>query len=100
MFLASGELAFPPVHRFAFVVPNSWLDVAYGYELQKYMVNNFKIVAILESRCEPWFEDAAVNTVVTILERCSEKTERDDHIVKFVKISNWIYHSEHILLGF
>lgn len=50
------------------------------------MVNNFKIVAILESRCEPWFEDAAVNTVVTILERCSDKTARDEHIVKFVKV--------------
>jgi len=69
-----------------FITSNSWLDVAYGYELQKYMVNNFKIVAILESRCEPWFEDAAVNTVTTILERCSDKAERDDHIVKFVKV--------------
>jgi hypothetical protein len=72
--------------RMGFITSNSWLDVAYGYELQKYMVNNFKIVAILESRCEPWFEDAAVNTVATILERCSDKTERDDHIVKFVKV--------------
>jgi len=72
--------------RMGFITSNSWLDVAYGYELQKYMVNNFKIVAILESRCEPWFEDAAINTVVTILERCSDKTERDDHIVKFVKV--------------
>ncbi|MFH0768647.1 MAG: hypothetical protein V1932_03660, partial [Chloroflexota bacterium] len=72
--------------RMGFITSNAWLDVAYGYELQKYMVNNFKIVAILESRCEPWFEDAAVNTVVTILERCSDKTERDDHIVKFVKV--------------
>ena len=72
--------------RMGFITSNSWLDVAYGYELQKYMVNNFKIVAIIESRCEPWFEDAAVNTVVTILERCSDKTERDDQIVKFVKV--------------
>lgn len=72
--------------RMGFITSNSWLDVAYGYELQKYMVNNFKIVAILESRCEPWFEDAAVNTVVTILERCSDQTERDDNIVKFVKV--------------
>ncbi len=72
--------------RMGFITSNSWLDVAYGYELQKYMVNNFKVVAILESRCEPWFEDAAVNTVVTILERCSDKTERDNHVAKFVKV--------------
>ena len=72
--------------RMGFITSNSWLDVAYGYELQKYMVNNFKILAVLESRCEPWFEDAAVNTVVTILERCSDKSARDEHIVSFVKV--------------
>lgn len=72
--------------RMGFITSNSWLDVAYGYELQKYMVNNFKIVAILESRCEPWFEDAAVNTVVTVLERCSDKKEREKNIVSFVKV--------------
>ncbi len=72
--------------RMGFITSNSWLDVAYGFELQKYMVNNFKIVAILESRCEPWFEDAAVNTVATILERCSYKNKRDEHIVSFVKV--------------
>jgi type I restriction-modification system DNA methylase subunit len=72
--------------RMGFITSNSWLDVAYGYELQKYMVNNFKIVAILESRCEPWFEDAAVNTVVTILERCSDNKEREKNIVSFVKV--------------
>ena len=69
-----------------FITANSWLDVAYGYELQKFMLNNFKIIAILESRCEPWFEDAAVNTVVTVLERCSNKADRDNHTAKFVKI--------------
>ena len=72
--------------RMGFITSNSWLDVAYGYELQKFILNNFKLIAILESRCEPWFEDAAVNTVVTVLERCSNKAERDNHIVKFVKI--------------
>jgi hypothetical protein len=40
----------------------------------------------VESRCEPWFEDSAVNTVFTILERCSDPKKREDHIVKFVKI--------------
>jgi len=72
--------------RMGFVTSNSWLDVAYGYELQKFLLNNFKIVAILESRCEAWFEDSAINTIVTIVERCSSKEERDNHITKFVKV--------------
>ncbi len=72
--------------RMGFVTSNAWLDVAYGYELQKFLLNNFKIIAILESRCEPWFEESAVNTIVTIVERCSNKKERKDHLTKFVKV--------------
>ncbi len=72
--------------RMGFVTSNAWLDVAYGYELQRFLLNNFKIIAILESRCEPWFEESAVNTIVTIVERCSNKKERNDHLTKFVKV--------------
>jgi len=72
--------------RMGFVTSNSWLDVGYGYELQKFLLNNFKLIAILESRCEPWFEDAAINTIVTIVERCSNKEERDNHIAKFIRV--------------
>ena len=75
-----------PGGRMGIVTSNAWLDVAYGYELQKFFLKKFKIIAILESRCEPWFEDVSVNTIVTILERCEERKEREDHIVKFVKI--------------
>jgi len=72
--------------RMGIVTSNAWLDVGYGYQLQRFFLNNFKIVAILESRCEPWFEDAAVNTVVTVLERCNDAQARDANPACFVKI--------------
>ncbi|MCM8782324.1 MAG: N-6 DNA methylase, partial [Candidatus Omnitrophica bacterium] len=72
--------------RMGIVTSNAWLDVAYGYELQKFFLKKFKIIAILESRCEPWFEDVSINTIVTILERCEDRKMRDENIVKFVKI--------------
>lgn len=72
--------------RMGIVTSNAWLDVSYGYELQKYFLKNFKIIAILESRCEPWFEKVSINTIVTILERCSDKIEREKHKARFVKI--------------
>jgi len=72
--------------RMGIVVSNSWLDVEYGYELQKFFLSKFKIVAIVESRCEPWFEDVAVNTVFAILEQCDSAEERDAHLAKFVKL--------------
>lgn len=75
-----------PGGRMGIVTSNAWLDVGFGYGLQKFFLNNFKIVAILESRCEPWFDQAAVNTIVTIVERCENSEERDTNPVRFVKI--------------
>jgi hypothetical protein len=72
--------------RMGFITSNSWLDVAYGHELQKFFLQHFKIIAVIESRCEPWFEHSAVNTVVTILERCENSKERDNNCVKFIKV--------------
>lgn len=72
--------------RMGIVTSNAWLDVGYGYALQRFLLDHFKIVAILESRCEPWFVQAAVNTVVTIVERCSDSTGRDVHPVRFVRV--------------
>lgn len=75
-----------PGGRMGIVTSNAWLDVGYGYALQRFFLDHFKIVAILESRCEPWFEQAAVNTVVTIVERCDSPAQRDAHPARFAKI--------------
>lgn len=75
-----------PGGRMGILTSAAWLDVNYGYELQRFLCNRFKIVAILESRCEPWFAEASVNTVLTIVERCESPEERDRHLVKFVKV--------------
>lgn len=70
--------------RMGFITSNSWLDTDYGGDLQRYFLENFKIVAIIESKSERWFEDADINTAITILERSSNPEERDNNMVKFV----------------
>lgn len=70
--------------RFGFIVSNSWLDVDYGKGLQEFFLNNYKIVAIIESKLERWFEEADVNTCIAILEKCKDKKERDENLVRFV----------------
>jgi len=72
--------------RMGIITSNSWLDVAYGTELKKFFLDKFKIVAIVSTWVEPWFEDASVNTVFTILDKCTNKSERMNHNVKFVKL--------------
>jgi len=54
--------------------------------LQEHFLSHYKIIAIIESKVERWFEDADVNTCIVILEKASGeklKKERDDHLVRF-----------------
>lgn len=77
-----------PAGRMGIVTSNAWIDVNFGYLLQRFFLDHFKIISVLESRCEPWFEEASVNTIVTVVERCDDSESRDDHIVKFVKVKS------------
>jgi hypothetical protein len=65
---------------------SSWLDVDYGFRLQRWFLSNFRILAIIESMDEIWFEDARVLTSVTIVQPCKDETERMDNKVRFVQL--------------
>ncbi|MBI1955938.1 MAG: SAM-dependent DNA methyltransferase [Acidobacteria bacterium] len=71
---------------FGFLTSSSWLDVRYGFPLQRWVLLNFRIVAIIESVDEPWFPDARVKTAVTILQRCKSEQERNVNLVRFVRL--------------
>ena len=69
---------------FGFIVSNSWLDVDYGKGLQEFFLKNYKIIAIIESKVERWFEQADINTCIVILQKCSNEQERNEHLARFV----------------
>jgi type I restriction-modification system DNA methylase subunit len=69
-----------------FLTSSQWLDVDYGFSLQKWLLENFKIIAIIESREEPWFVGARVATAVTIGQRECNPEVRAANIVRFIEI--------------
>jgi len=77
---------------FGFIVSNSWLDVDYGKGLQEFFLNNYKIIAIIESKVERWFEEADINTCIVILQKCKDKKERDANLVRFVYLKKPLRH--------
>lgn len=72
---------------FGFLTSSSWLDARYGFRLQRWILKNFCLLAVIESVDEPWFEDARVKTAVTVLQRCKNHKKRDDNLVRFVRIN-------------
>lgn len=72
--------------RLGFVVPNGWLDVAYGRELKQFLLEHFRILAVIESAVERWFGAAGVNTCVIILERAADPQARAANRVRFASL--------------
>lgn len=72
--------------RFGLIVPNGWLDVAYGTELKRFLLTQFKIIAIIESGVEQWFAQAKVNTCLVVLEKCSGPNRRAENRVRLVRL--------------
>lgn len=73
--------------RLGYVISSSWLDVSFGAGLQKFLLNNFKIVAIIDHQQTRSFETALVNTVILILEKCSDLKKRLKNNIRFVKVT-------------
>jgi len=77
---------------FGFIVSNSWLDADYGKGLQEFFFQNYKIIAIIESKVERWFEEAEVNTCIVILQKCRDQKEREKNTVRFVYLKKPLIH--------
>jgi hypothetical protein len=71
---------------FGFIVSSSWLDVEYGFALQEWILQHFRLHAILETQAEPWFEDARVKTCAVLLQRCEDEEMRREQLVRFVQL--------------
>jgi len=78
--------------QFGFIVSESWLDVGYGKGLQEFFLKYYKIITIISSKVERWFEDADINTSIVILEKCTSKREREENPVRFVYLKKPLRH--------
>jgi len=67
-----------------YICQNSWLETDYGVDLQRYLLRNFEIVAIMDSEVERFFPTASVNTTIVVLKRQLDEKLRDSSITKFV----------------
>ena len=63
-----------------------WLDTEYGFRLQGFLLSNFRVIAVIESLVEKWFEDARVTTVVTILQKEADADRRMGNKVRFIQL--------------
>ena len=75
--------------RFGMIVQNSWLDVDYGVDVQRFLLENCKIMGVFGCSKERLIKTADVNTVIVLLEKCLDENraeEREQNLVSFVDL--------------
>lgn len=68
-----------------YITPHSWLTVTEATSLRELILQQTKILKIIKLPTKV-FKDATVNTVITILKRSGNKSERDNNIVNAILI--------------
>lgn len=71
--------------RLGFITSNKWLEVKYGESLQKFFLDNHRILMVIEFDAGA-FQEALVNTCVVVLEKEKDAAKRDANAVKFVRV--------------
>lgn len=71
--------------RLGFITSDRWLSSQYGEDLQQFLLNNYKIHAVIRFTSQA-FDDALIGTTVLIIEKCEEEWEREDNRVKFLNL--------------
>lgn len=71
--------------RLGFITSDSWLQVRYGEDVQQFLLDNYRIEAVVKFDRQV-FDDALVGTCVTILQKESDETARDENVVKFLRV--------------
>ncbi len=73
---------------FCFITSNSWLDVGYGADLQRFLLTRSQIKLILDNQVKRSFKSADVNTIIALLAPPRDQKEDRkgslDHQARFV----------------
>ncbi len=72
--------------RLGYVTLRQWLDVSYGENLKQLLLDHTRILCIIESVDEKWFEGAQMLPIITVVERRRQSEEVTGHWAKFIQL--------------
>lgn len=72
--------------RLGFIVSDGWLHTQYGQGIQRFVLDNYAIEAIVKFDRQV-FEDSLVESNILILQRETDKSVRDSNVAKFIRFT-------------
>lgn len=93
-FFLQAATLLKPGGRLAFITSNSWLNAAFGKSFCQFLMQQFDLRFLIESTCERWFLDAAVNSVIVILDKKDPSQKKELPPVKVIQfhqpLTQWL----------
>lgn len=71
--------------RLGFITSDNWLDTSYGADLQEFLLDKYRIRAVIKFDRQA-FTDALIGSTVIILQREQSASDRDENVTKFLRI--------------
>lgn len=84
LFFLQATTLLKPGGNLAFITSNSWMNTAFGQSFRQFLLHFFHVKAVIESACERWFPDAAVNSLILVLEKKDENASIEP--VRFIRL--------------
>ncbi|WP_336000374.1 Eco57I restriction-modification methylase domain-containing protein [Halorientalis halophila] len=75
--------------RLAVVVPNKWLTTRYGATFQRFIFDHYRLAAVVGFGA-PVFDDAVVDAVLLLAERCADPDRRRASPARFVRLDEQV----------
>lgn len=75
-----------PGSRLGFVTPASWLTSDYAVALQRLLLTDLRLVALVSSSAESFFPQVDVNAVLLVAEKVEDPQEAVDATLRFVTL--------------
>jgi len=72
--------------KLAWIVPTKWMTADYGPSLQQFLYDHYEVEAVVGFR-KRIFQDALVDTVLLMMERCDDVEERKQTDTNFIRIN-------------
>jgi SAM-dependent methyltransferase len=84
-FLTHATRFLRPGGRLAMILPTKWLATRYGERLQRFLLDQYRIHAVVGFGARA-FPDALVDAAVVCLERAPDPARRREGVVRFVRV--------------
>jgi SAM-dependent methyltransferase len=86
-FAYHGLALLKPGGRLAFVTSAAWLTAGYGASMQRFLLERFRLIAVVASEAESFFSQVDQNTVMIVAaKRPEHEVPNKDELIRFVTL--------------